>query len=222
MALLLNNGIFHEFIPFNNTNFDSEGNIIGKPSTLTVEEIKEGVEYALVISTNAGAWRYLIGDTVRFTDTKKCELVITGRTKHFLSVCGEHLSVGNMNQGIQQLQETLNTIVREFTVSAVKRQDYFTHKWYIGCEPMVDAETAASILDARLKGINDDYATERTAVLKNIEVQIIAPQIFYDFMRNKGKMGGQAKFPRVMKAELFAEWELFVATENTKNTQLTH
>ncbi len=220
MALILNNGIFHEFIPFNDANFDANGDLKGNPTAFTVENIKEGVEYALIISTCAGAWRYLIGDTVRFTDAQRKEIVITGRTKHFLSVCGEHLSVDNMNQGVRHLQETLGANIREFTVSVVPSGDSFAHRWYLASEDFLDHILAATILDARLQEINDDYATERSAVLQAPQIETLSPQIFYDFMKYKGKIGGQAKFPRVMKNELFEEWEHFVSQHTKRNKQL--
>src|SRR5882757_1792481 len=93
MQLILNNNIFFEFVPFDNKNFDANGNKNEYPETFMVHEVEEGKEYALLMSTNSGAWRYLIGDTVRFVDKERCEIIITGRTKHFLSLVGEHLSV---------------------------------------------------------------------------------------------------------------------------------
>jgi hypothetical protein len=215
MALILNNGIFHEFIPFNETNFDTEGALIGNPKAYAVHEVKEGVEYALAISTCGGAWRYLIGDTVRFTDAERKELIITGRTKHFLSVTGEHLSVDNMNQGIQYASETMDVDVKEFVVAAIRTASGFVHRWYIGSDSVVNATTFAQLLDKHLCKINDDYATERTAVLGNPQLDIIPSALFYEFLKSKGKIGGQAKFPRVMKAESFAEWEQFVASKMT-------
>jgi GH3 auxin-responsive promoter len=214
MALILNNGIFHEFIPFNQANFDSDGQIKGTPRAYAADEIQEGVEYALAISTCAGAWRYLIGDTVRFTDAKRKELLITGRTKHFLSVTGEHLSVDNMNQGIQYAAETLKIDVKEFVVAAVESEGKFAHRWYIGCEPQPDAHVFRKLLEEKIFAINDDYATERTAVLKEPQVITIPPHLFHDYLQAQGKVGGQAKFPRVMKKEIFADWEKFVAANN--------
>jgi GH3 auxin-responsive promoter len=213
MTLILNNGIFHEFIPFNDQNFDSDGQIKGKPRAYAVHEVREDVEYALAISTCAGAWRYLIGDTVRFTDAKRKELLITGRTKHFLSVTGEHLSVDNMNQGVQFAAESLHIDVKEFVVSAVESEGKHAHRWYIGAEPLPDAAAFKYFLEQKIFDINDDYATERTAVLKEPQVIVIPPHLFHDYLETKGKMGGQAKFPRVMKKEQFADWEAFVAAK---------
>ncbi|MFX9042672.1 GH3 auxin-responsive promoter family protein, partial [Acinetobacter baumannii] len=86
-----------EFVEFNEKNFDAEGNLLPNAEALMIHEVEEHKDYALLISTTAGAWRYLIGDTIKFVDKEKCEIVITGRTKHFLSLVGEHLSVDNMN-----------------------------------------------------------------------------------------------------------------------------
>ena len=210
MKLLMKNGIFFEFIPFNEDNFDVDGSIIGTPKTFNIGEVETGINYALVISTCGGSWRYLIGDTLEFTDIERKEIIITGRTKHYLSICGEHLSVDNMNQGIQKLQEKLQISIPEFTVSAIRSGRFFAHKWYLGCEPQPNPNQALPILDQALKSVNDDYATERSSVLKDIQVEVIPPQIFYQWQESKGKMGGQNKFPRVMKKEQFREWENFV------------
>lgn len=210
MRLLVRNGIFFEFIPFNSTNFDEEGRLTGHPqAALPIDEVQEGVDYALVISTCSGAWRYLIGDTVRFTNKERWEIIITGRIKHFLSICGEHLSVDNMNQGIQEVEEKLDLSIREFTVSPVVQEGRFAHKWYIGCEPIADSAAVARILDERLMEVNDDYRTERSSLL-SVQVETIPVGLFYRWQESKGKMGGQNKFPRVMKGRQFEEWEAFV------------
>jgi hypothetical protein len=210
MKLLLNNGIFFEFVPFREEYFDHEGNLLESPPALSIEDVEEGVDYALLISTCAGAWRYLIGDTVRFTNKARSEIIISGRTKHFLNICGEHLSVDNMNHGIQHLEEELNVDIREFTVSAVKSGDSFTHRWYIGCEPHdIDPMRAKALLDAKLREVNDDYGIERDHVLK-MEVRIIPSPLFYKWQEIHGKLGGQNKFPRVMRGTQFDEWENFV------------
>lgn len=226
MKLILNGGIFFEFIPFDEENFDADGKLAGQPKTLTIGEVEEDVDYALLISTCGGAWRYLIGDTVRFTDKERSEIVITGRTKQFLSICGEHLSVDNMNQGIQRVEEVLEVCIPEYTVSAVKSGQFFTHKWYVGCNPLTDPSRVKTILDERLKEVNDDYATERSSVLQDIQVEVIPPQVFYQWQEEQGKMGGQNKFPRVMKKEPFREWEAFVrrhpATQNIRKDEFTN
>jgi hypothetical protein len=103
MQLVLDSGIFFEFVPFNAENFKQDGRMVEKPEVLLLDQVKEDEDYAILISTCAGAWRYLIGDTIRFTSVKDFEIVITGRTKHFLSLCGEHLSVDNMTRAISEI-----------------------------------------------------------------------------------------------------------------------
>ena len=107
MRMLLDNGIFYEFIPFTEDNFDSDGNMREGAKALTIKDVELGKDYALLLSSCAGAWRYLIGDTVRFTDLEHGEIVITGRTKHYLSLCGEHLSVENMSRAIKLTADDL-------------------------------------------------------------------------------------------------------------------
>lgn len=210
MKLLTNHGVFYEFIPFTDANFDSEGQLIGQPEALPLSKVKEGENYALLISSCSGAWRYLIGDTVQFINKKKAEIIITGRTKHYLSICGEHLTVDNMNQGIQAVEKELNISIPEYTVAAVRHGNFFAHQWYIGCEPIADSETVGQILDQTLKAVNADYATERTSVLQDIQVNCIPVDLFYQYQAEKGKMGGQHKFPRVIKKDQLTEWQEFV------------
>ncbi len=210
MRMLLHNGIFFEFVPFTDENFDEDGNIRQNVAALTIDEVEEGVNYALLMSTCAGAWRYLIGDTVKFTDKKRCEIIVTGRTKHYLSIVGEHLSVDNMNQAVKNAEEILDIDIREFTVAAVKAGKFFAHKWYIGCDQQIEAEKLAKVIDEQLMIVNDDYKVERNSVLQDIQMEVIPPHIFYQWQESRGKMGGQNKVPRVMKKELFEEWEQFV------------
>lgn len=211
MKLLINNGIFLEFVPFNEHNFDAEGNIRENASALCIDEVNENVNYALLLSTCAGAWRYLIGDTVKFTDAGRCEILITGRTKHYLSICGEHLSVDNMNSAIQELEEALNIAVPEFTVAAVEAGNFFSHRWYLGCDPVpANVEALTGLLDEALKKVNDDYGIERNSTLQRPQVHALPVRVFFQWQESRGKMGGQNKFPRVMKKDLFAEWEAFV------------
>jgi hypothetical protein len=104
--------------------------------------------------------------------------------------------------------------VKEFVVCAIKTPSGFAHRWYVGSDSAVNSATFVQLLDNHLCEINDDYATERKAVLGNPQLDIVPSSFFYDYLKSKGKIGGQAKFPRVMKAEVFAEWENFVANKN--------
>ena len=126
---------------------------------------------------------------------------------------GEHLSVDNMNQGIRHASETMDVDVKEFVVAAINTPTGFAHRWYVGSDSTVDAATFVQLLDNHLCDINDDYATERKAVLRDPQLDIIPSTLFYEYLKSKGKIGGQAKFPRVMKAEQFADWENFVASK---------
>lgn len=214
MRLFLNNGVFYEFIPFNDENFPN-GQMREDVPCLTIDEVEEGVDYALVISTCAGAWRYLIGDTIRFVDKKNADVLITGRTKHFLSVCGEHLSVDNMTQGILRLEKAFGASMPEFTVKAVKVNNHFEHHWFISCDkPELDPEKVANQLDLFLKELNDDYNTERNDnLLKYVRVNLLPLSAFFDWQASRGKLGGQNKFPRVMKDELYEDWMAFLKKE---------
>lgn len=211
MRLVLDNGIFMEFVPFNGENFDEDGNIYPHAQTRLIEEVDTDTDYALLLSTNSGAWRYLIGDLIRFSDVQRQEIHIVGRTKHFLSICGEHLSVDNMTCGVLQVQKDLELPISEFTVSAIEQGDFFCHKWYLACDHDVDEAAVKKILDRKLCEINDDYDTERKAsVLLDPVIELIPTQWFYDYLERQGKLTGQTKFPRVMKNKLWNQWEQYV------------
>ncbi len=213
MRLLVNNGLFFEFIPFNLENFNTSGELISKPKTLLINEVKENEEYALILSSRAGSWRYLIGDTIKFTDVEKCNIIITGRTKHFLSLCGEHLSLDNMYKAVEMVAADLDIVIPEFTVAGVPHDTLFAHKWYIGTDMSIDAARLRNMLDENLKMLNDDYRVERGSALKDIIVEVVPTSFFYNWMERNGKAGSQNKFPRVMKKQQFGHWEEYVANE---------
>jgi len=213
MQLALNNNIFFEFVPFDDNNFDSEGNMIDNPEAYMIHEIEENKDYAILISTNAGAWRYAIGDTVKLIDKEKNEIIITGRTKHFLSLVGEHLSVDNMNKAIELLSEELNVSIPEFTVTGIPIDNFFGHRWYIATNEEIDTSKLATLIDEKLKLLNDDYEVERRHALKSVEVVVLNEQTFMNFMKLKGKIGGQHKFPRVLKGKMLTEWETFLLNQ---------
>ncbi len=212
MKLVTNEHIFLEFVPFEDKNFDSDGNIVANPEALMIHEVEEGKDYALLLSTSAGTWRYLIGDTIRFVNKELCEIVITGRTKHFLSLVGEHLSVENMNKAIQLTSEEFNISIPEFTVVGEPHGNFFAHHWYVACNDPINAADLKQKIDKVLCEINDDYATERTSALKDISVDVLPESAFLDFMKLKGKIGAQQKFPRVMKGKMLQDWKQFLTT----------
>lgn len=214
MRLVLNNGIFYEFVPFDEKNFDANGEIKPDAETLLIDEVQAGKEYALLLSTCAGAWRYLIGDVIKFTSLEDSEIVITGRTKHFLSLCGEHLSVDNMNKAIELVSNELNINIPEFTVAGIPHQSLFAHHWFVGTDDAVDPQVLKSRIDDHLRVLNDDYAVERSAALKEIFVDVVPVSAFYGWLESKGKVGGQNKFPRVMKKAQLDDWTAYLQSRS--------
>ena len=205
--MVLDNGIFFEFVPYNESNFDSEGNICSNPETLHIEQVVEGVEYALLLSTCSGAWRYLIGDVIKFTSIDNYEIIITGRTKLFLSLCGEHLSQDNMNRAIEIVSGELNIDIKEFTVCGINYESMFVHHWYIGSDDIVDVKILRKRIDEVLMDLNDDYKVERIAALKDVIVDVLPTTVFYDYMQSIGKAGSSFKFPRVLKNNALTDWK---------------
>ncbi|MDR2085036.1 MAG: GH3 auxin-responsive promoter family protein [Bacteroidales bacterium] len=218
MQLVLDNGIFFEFVPYTKDNFDNSGNIKKNPTTLTIDQVKEDEVYAILISTCAGAWRYLIGDTVKFTDLSRYEIQITGRTKHYLNVCGEHLSQANMNRAIELMEQELGVNIKEFSVAGIKHSRMFAHKWYIGTDDKLDAKQAREVMDKYLKELNDDYRVERIAAIREVFVEIYPSKVFYDYLELLGKTGGSFKFPRVLREQSLTNWEGYLSKiKNTSN-----
>lgn len=210
MHLALNNNIFFEFVPFDDKNFDAEGGMVANPEAYMIHEIQENKEYAILISTNAGAWRYAIGDTVKLVNREKSEIIITGRTKHFLSLVGEHLSVDNMNKAIEMVSNELNISIPEFTVAGVPYDSFFAHHWYIATDDSVDQDELRNRIDEKLKILNDDYEVERKHALKEVMLDVLPEETFMNFMKQKGKVGGQHKFPRVLKGNMLQDWQQFL------------
>ena len=211
MQLLVDNGIYFEFVPFNEENFDEDGNIVANPTSLLLSEVEKDVDYAILLSTCAGTWRYLIGDTIRFLDTKDCEIVITGRTKQFLSITGEHLSQDNMTRAVEMMAEKLGVNITEFTGAGIRHETMYAHHWYLGCDDPLDAQVALKLIDENLSELNDDYAVERTQAIKELFIDVLPTKCFYEFMEQKiGKWGGATKFPRVMKGKRMEMWMEYV------------
>ncbi|WP_420318279.1 GH3 family domain-containing protein [Ekhidna sp.] len=214
MRLVLNNGIFYEFVPFTDENFDEDGKLKSGAKTLKIDEVEEEKEYALLITTNAGSWRYLIGDVIKFVSIEESEIVITGRTKLFMSLCGEHLSLDNMNKAIELAEEELKVDIREFTLLGERADSLFAHHWYIGTDDEISSEALKTHIDNHLMKLNDDYKVERSSALKEIRVSILPTQIFYQWMESQGKVGSQNKFPRVLKKEKAQLWKNFLTDQN--------
>lgn len=214
MALFPDNGIFYEFVPFNGDNVDEDGLVKPGGTVLSLADVEENVEYVLLISTVSGAWRYMIGDTVMITDKSRAEIKITGRTKHYLNVVGEQLSVNQMNDGLRVIENEYDLVIKEFIISAVHRNDEYINKWFLGCDKKADNLKVAESLDATLRENNKNYNVARTRALKGVEVELIPEELFYKWSEETKKKGGQVKIPRVMKEEDFLEFAAFVAANS--------
>lgn len=211
MQLLLNAGIFYEFVPFTPAYFTEDGRLKNKYEALTLEQAEKGVDYALVISTNAGLWRYIIGDLVQVTDIEQREIKITGRIKQYLSLVGEHLSLDNINEALNHVSAEMGIEIQEYGVHAdVKKQ---LHTWTLGVADTsnLDTEKIAEKLDQQLAALNDDYASVRKYNLGAPKLECIPTSYFYEFMEKLGKLGSQNKFPRVMNEHQASQWRQFLA-----------
>jgi len=214
MQLNTDNGIYFEFVPFKPEYIDKKGALKPEAPSLGIDEVKEGIDYVLVISTVAGAWRYMIGDTIQFTDVDRAEIKITGRTKFFLNTVGSQLSVNKMDDAMRHLEEVFDTKIREYTISAVKdKHDDFYHHWYLGTHLNTNTKTVAETLDNSLKNANKNYKVARSKALKGVKVNLIDPKLFYDWNDHQKKKGGQVKMERVMDEEKFKEWQNFISNK---------
>ncbi|WP_254413027.1 GH3 family domain-containing protein [Dyadobacter diqingensis] len=210
MALFTGNGIFFEFVPMNENNIDEDGLVKPDANIFHLGNAEENVEYVLLISTVAGAWRYMIGDTVTITDKSRAEIKITGRTKHYLNVVGEQLSVNQMNDAIRVLEQDYDVVMTEFIVAAIHKNDEYILKWYISSDKFPDSAKVSETLDDALQNTNKNYKVARGKALKGIEVVLIPEAIFHQWSEETKKLGGQVKIPRVMKEADFLEFEAFV------------
>jgi len=210
MALFTNSGIFFEFVPMDEANIDEDGLVKQGARILPLENTEENVNYVLLISTVSGAWRYMIGDTVMITDKSRAEIKITGRTKHYLNVVGEQLSVNQMNDALRILEKDYDVVMTEFIAAAINRDNEFILKWFISCDQFPDCAKVSETLDNALQNSNKNYKVARGKALKGVEVVLIPDSIFHKWSEQTKKLGGQVKIPRVMKEEDFLEFEAFV------------
>ena len=195
MLLMLDYGIFYEFIPMKDW---------GKPNpqALVLEEVELYENYAIVISTNAGLWRYIIGDTVKFTSKYPFKIKITGRTKHFINAFGEEVIIDNADKAVQIACKHTGAVINEYTAGPIFMGDNQkgAHQWIIEFETGPDdIEHFTSVLDNALKTLNSDYEAKRH---KNLTLElphiIVAPKgTFFEWMKRRGKIGGQNKIPRL-------------------------
>lgn len=203
MQLMIDYGVFYEFIPMSEFGTDN-------PTVLPLWEVQTGVNYAMVISTTCGLWRYIIGDTIKFTSTDPYKFIITGRTKHFINAFGEELIVDNAEKGLEQACIVTGAQVKDYTAAPIFMDENAKcrHQWMIEfAKPPVDIDEFATILDRSLQAINSDYEAKRH---KNITLQpleiIQAPTGLFDlWLKQKGKLGGQHKIPRLSNSREYIE-----------------
>ncbi|MDR0349138.1 MAG: GH3 auxin-responsive promoter family protein [Tannerella sp.] len=195
MLLMLDYSIFYEFIPINEAGEDEE-----TARVIPLSEVVTGQHYALVISTAGGLWRYRIGDTVRFTSLFPHKFVITGRTKHFINAFGEELMVDNADKGIQMACHATGAMVKGYTAAPLFLLDKAKgrHQWLIEFDRLpVSVQQFAVELDCSLQSLNSDYEAKRykEISLQPLEVILARTDVFYDWLKMKGKLGGQHKIP---------------------------
>jgi hypothetical protein len=210
MKLVTDKGIYFEFVPFDPDYILEDGSLSQDAPSVTLSEVKKGQNYVLIISTVSGAWRYLIGDTIEFTDVERAEIKITGRTKFFLNTVGSQLSVNKMDDALQELETTFDVEIPEYTLCAKKYDDGFYHTWYLGTTADLDTNEVAKKLDELLRDANKNYKVARSKALKGVKVFTVDPAVFYEWNDRNKKKGGQVKMERVMSEEKFTDWEDFV------------
>jgi hypothetical protein len=204
LLLMLDHGVFYEFLPMEE--LDKEN-----PQAVLLENVVINKNYALIISTNAGLWRYLIGDTIKFTNLKPYRIKITGRTKHFINAFGEELIIDNADFAIVKACESTDASIKDFTAAPF----YFgennclgSHEWLIEFENQPSSiEQFTMVLDETLRNVNSDYDAKRyqNIALKSPIVKSIPNGTFYKWLKSKDKLGGQNKIPRLSNNRQYVE-----------------
>ena len=203
MLLMVDYDIFYEFIPLEE--IDEEN-----PKVLSLGEVESNKNYALIISTSSGLWRYMIGDTIKFTNNRPFKFVITGRTKHFINAFGEELIIDNAEKGLAKACKATGAQVAEYSAAPVYMDENAKcrHQWLIEFEKDPDSLNAfAKILDESLKELNSDYEAKRSKdiALQPLEIIVARKGLFYDWLSKKGKLGGQHKVPRLSNTRTYIE-----------------
>ena len=203
MLLMIDYGIFYEFIPLEDVGKEN-------PRICCLEEVELNKNYAMVISTSAGLWRYMIGDTVKFTGNRPYKFVITGRTKHFINAFGEELIVENAEKGLNKACAATGAQIIDYYAAPVFMDEHAKcrHQWLVEFARMPDSlEKFAKILDDTLKEVNSDYEAKRQndLALQPLEIIVARKNLFHDWLDSKGKLGGQHKVPRLSNTREYIE-----------------
>jgi len=213
LLLMLDNGIFYEFIPLKEVHKEA-------PKVIELKEVEVGKTYAILISTNSGLWRYMIGDTVVFTETSPYRIKINGRTKSFINAVGEELIVDNADQAINHACQSTNAVVLEYTAAPV----YFAddqkayHEWFIEFEkPPKDFGLFVELLDNGLKMANSDYEAKRyrSMILSEPKVHQLSKGTFMKWLKKNNRLGGQYKVPRLSNDRKIVDDLLSIINEPT-------
>lgn len=203
MLMMLDNGIFYEFIPM--SEYKST-----ESKAIPLDQVEQGVNYAMVITTNAGLWRYIIGDTVKFTSIKPYRIEITGRTKLFINAFGEELIIDNAEKAVREACAMTGAEVKEFTAAPyyMAGQDSGAHEWIVEFTKRPSSlEDFETVLDDCLQALNSDYEAKRhkNMALKAPIVHEAKQELFHEWLKQKGKLGGQHKVPRLANDRAFLE-----------------
>lgn len=193
LLLMLDYGIYYEFLPVNSID-------AGNPEPVQLADVKMGVNYALIISTNAGLWRYMIGDTVMFTCTSPFRIRITGRVKNFINAVGEELIIDNAEKALSVACSKTGAIINEYTAAPLFENEEVRHQWLIEFEKKPEnPDFFNDAFDNALKSLNSDYEAKRyhNLVLKQPEIVNLKKNTFYKWMKKRNKLGGQNKVPRL-------------------------
>ncbi|HEY1167295.1 MAG TPA: GH3 auxin-responsive promoter family protein [Chitinophaga sp.] len=203
LLLFLNHGIFYEFMPMEEYGKD-------QPRTLQLQDVELGRNYALIISTNGGLWRYLVGDTIQFVSLAPYRIKVSGRTKSFINAFGEELIVENSDKAIAHACEVTSSIVNDYTAAPIYFSDKGNggHEWLIEFEaPPADLQQFTQALDAKLKSVNSDYEAKRhkDIALHMPVIHVLPRGTFTEWLKSKGKLGGQHKVPRLNNERHYVE-----------------
>lgn len=203
MLLFVDHGIFMEFMPVDEHGKDN-------PQTLGLSEVEKGKNYALIISTNGGLWRYLLGDTIQFTSLNPFRIKVSGRLKHYINAFGEELIVDNSDKAIAIASEKTSAVVNDYTAAPVyfSEQDNGAHEWLIEFEKApADINAFTNELDNALKQVNSDYEAKRykDIALRSPVLKVLKKGTFEAWLKSKGKLGGQHKIPRLSNERTYVE-----------------
>ena len=203
LLLMLDYGIFYEFIPMKTHGTKDE-------KVIPLSQVEVGVHYAVIISTNAGLWRYHIGDTIRFTSVAPYRFKITGRTKHFINVFGEELVIENADTALENVCQKHHVQVVDYTAAPIFMEGAQKggHEWLVEFKtPPKNPDTFAQDLDLALQDINSDYEAKRykNITLMPLKLHVATPKTFYKWLKKKGKIGGQHKVPRLSNTREYLE-----------------